>query len=126
MLNQVTSQRNVTSSVDSASVSWRASATDLGVSGASVGDIARLACSRGAQFLSVRPSSRSFTKWVAVCYFSVESSDEAELFAFDMARKSKFPFCLLRHRGSWRLVSVPVVVREFPRGGGLPCMFTKF
>ncbi|MGB3560902.1 MAG: hypothetical protein WBA24_20370 [Geitlerinemataceae cyanobacterium] len=83
------------------------------------GVVARLAYNAGAAFLAVRPSLRSFSRWVCVVYFA--SATVAESFACACASRFGFPFCRVRALGSWWGVSVPVCIRQWSCvAGSLP------
>ena len=89
------------------------------------GVVARFACSSGASFLCVRPSVRSFSRWVAVVLFS--SSGAAGSFASACVARFGFSFCAVRRRGSWFAVSVPCCVSWFVSAvGSLPCLWSSF
>jgi hypothetical protein len=63
----------------------------------------------GFRFSFVRPSPRSFSRWVVVCVFS--SASVADGFAAAVASGLSLPFCRVRRcLGGWG-VSVPVFVR---------------
>jgi len=63
----------------------------------------------GFRFSFVRPSPRSFSRWVVVCVFS--SASVASGFASAVASGLSLPFCRVRRVfGGWG-VSVPVFVR---------------
>ena len=89
------------------------------------GVVARFAASAGASFLCVRPSLRSFSRWVAVVLFS--SGSAAGSFAAAASARFGFSFCAVRRRGSWFAVSVPCCVSWFAApGGSLPCLWSSF
>ena len=89
------------------------------------GVVARFAASAGASFLCVRPSLRSFSRWVAVVLFS--SGSVAGSFAAAVSARFGFSFCAVRRRGSWFAVSVPCSVSWFvAAGGSLPCLWSSF
>ena len=89
------------------------------------GVVARLASSAGASFLCVRPSVRSFSRWVAVVLFS--SGSAAGSFAAAASARFGFSFCAVRRRGSWFAVSVPCSVSWFAAAAGsLPCLWSSF
>ena len=89
------------------------------------GLVARFACSSGASFLCVRPSVRSFSRWVAVVLFP--SSAAAGSFAAAASARFGFPFCAVRRCGSWFAVSVPCFVSRFCAvAGSLPCLWSSF
>ncbi|MFL9456000.1 MULTISPECIES: hypothetical protein [Nostocales] len=112
-------------SVFGASVSFRAEASSPACEAAVLGRVAELASRAEASFLCVRPSSRSFSSWVAVVYFGSESV--AAEFSAELSFRCGFPFCIVRPAGEWFLVSVPVVVAEVPAvPGGLPCLYLSF
>jgi hypothetical protein len=74
-------------------------------------------CARavGAPFVSLRPSSRSFSGWVLVAFFpSFVAADSFATRAVSLVPASPFPggvpFCAVRRCGSWWCVSVPVSV----------------
>lgn len=86
------------------------------------GDVARLAASSGAEFLCVRPSARSFSRWVCCPLFGSQSA--AGEFAKAAARKFGLPFCAVRSVGSRFSVSVPCLVTEFlDCPGAVPCLY---
>lgn len=86
------------------------------------GVVAGLASVGGGSFFGLRPSRRSFSRWVAVVWFS--SAGAAESFAGVACSRFGFPFCAVRACGSWWCVSVPVSVRAFSFvAGSLPCLF---
>ncbi|MEG4634117.1 hypothetical protein QUB56_31875 [Microcoleus sp. AR_TQ3_B6] len=67
----------------------------------------------GFRFAFVRPSPRSFSRWVCVCLFS--SASLADGFASAVASGLSLPFCRVRRAfGGWG-VSVPVFVRLLRR-----------
>ena len=89
------------------------------------GVVARFASGAGASFLCVRPSVRSFSRWVAVVLFS--SGSAAGSFAAAASARFGFSFCAVRRRGSWFAVSVPCFVSWFAAAGGsLPCQWSSF
>ena len=89
------------------------------------GVVARFAASAGASFLCVRPSLRSFSRWVAVVLFS--SGSAAGSFAAAVSARFGFSFCAVRRRGSWFAVSVPCSVSWFvAAAGSLPCLWSSF
>lgn len=72
-------------------------------------------CARavGAPFVSLRPSSRSFSGWVLVAFFpSFVAADSFAARAVSLVPGFPFvgsvPFCAVRRCGSWWCVSVPV------------------
>ena len=86
-----------------------------GCSAPFVSDIVPLARAAGASWLSLRPSRRSFSRWVVVVHFS--SFAAASGFASPVAGllpaapfPERVPFCLSRQCGRWWCVSVPVAV----------------
>jgi hypothetical protein len=97
--------------------------------------VRRLALSAGASFLCLRPSERSFSRWVAVVFFS--SSAAATAFAapvaglFPSGSFSRVPFCAVlggafRFPARWlffllSLVSVPASGRHC-RGRGVQAL----
>ena len=85
------------------------------------GLVAGFAASRGASFLCVRPSIRSFSGWVGCVLFASQSA--AGEFAEAAASEFGLPFCAVRSVGSWFSVSVPCLVSEFcvPEGA-VPCL----
>lgn len=88
------------------------------------GVVASLAVACGGSFFGLRPSSRSFSRWVAVVWFG--SSGAAESFAAAACSRFGLPFCAVRACGAWWCVSVPVFVRSFSVvSGGLPCLFVS-
>lgn len=104
---------------------WRVLATPAAAVAPLPGEVARFACDAGAAFLVVRPSVRSFSRWVCVVYFS--STMTAESFADVCATRFGFPYCRVRDLGSWYGVSVPACVREWLRvRGSLPCLVVSF
>ena len=89
------------------------------------GAVARFAAAAGASFLCVRPSVRSFSRWVAVVLFS--SGSAAGSFAAAASVRFGFSFCAVRRRGSWFAVSVPCFVSSFvSAAGSLPCLWSSF
>ena len=89
------------------------------------GVVARLASGAGASFLCVRPSVRSFSRWVCVVLFS--SGSAAGSFASACAARFGFSFCAVRRRGSWFAVSVPCSVSSFSCSGvSVPCLWSSF
>ncbi len=74
--------------------------------------VARRAASFGAAWVCVRPSSRSFSGWVAACLFSCPVA--ARRFAAYSAGRLSVPFCAVRLAGAWFAVSVPVFVSSVP------------
>ncbi|MDJ0902210.1 MAG: hypothetical protein QNJ55_25750 [Xenococcus sp. MO_188.B8] len=101
------------------------SVSPVSVSAPVPGVVARFASGAGASFLCVRPSVRSFSRWVAVALFS--SSAAAGSFAAAAASRFGFSFCAVRSRGSWFAVSVPCSVSWFASpGGSLPCLWSSF
>ena len=104
---------------------FAAAVSPVSVSAPVPGVVARLAASVGASFLCVRPSVRSFSRWVAVVLFS--SGSAAGSFASACAARFGFSFCAVRRRGSWFAVSVPCFVRWFAASAGsLPCLWSSF
>lgn len=63
----------------------------------------------------VRPSTRSFSHWVAVFYF--RSRAAADDFAAASKAEYNIPYCIVRRAGSYWVASVPVAVREISEGG---------
>lgn len=89
------------------------------------GAVARFAAVSGASFLCVRPSVRSFSRWVCVVLFS--SGSVAGSFASASAARFGFPFCAVRRCGSWFAVSVPCSVSSFSCSGvSVPCLWSSF
>ena len=89
------------------------------------GVVARLASGAGASFLCVRPSVRSFSRWVCVVLFS--SGSVAGSFAAAASARFGFSFCAVRRRGSWFAVSVPCSVSSFSCSGvSVPCLWSSF
>jgi hypothetical protein len=89
------------------------------------GVVARFAAVSGASFFCVRPSVRSFSRWVCVVLFS--SGSAAGSFASACAARFGFPFCAVRRRGSWFAVSVPCSVSSFSCSGvSVPCLWSSF
>ncbi|MGB5595481.1 MAG: hypothetical protein WBM62_15790, partial [Crocosphaera sp.] len=89
------------------------------------GSVASLAASAGASFLCVRPSVRSFSRWVCVCLFG--SAAAAAAFAGSACSAFGFPFCAVRSLGSGFGVSVPCFVSSFSSpAGSLPCLWCSF
>jgi hypothetical protein len=84
----------------------------VAVSAPAPGAVARRAASFGAAWVCVRPSSRSFSGWVAACLFSCPVA--ARRFAVYAAGRLSVPFCVCRPVGSWFAVSVPVSVASVP------------
>jgi hypothetical protein len=85
------------------------------------GVVASLAVASGGSFVGVRPSARSFSRWVVVVWFG--SSAAADSFAGLASSRFGFPFCSVRACGSWWCVSVPASVRSFSVvGRSLPCL----
>ena len=79
------------------------------------GQVRRLAVAAGASWLCLRPSSRSFSRWVVVVFFSSRSS--AAGFAAPVPAvlpgacfSSGVSSVVVRRCGSWWCVSVPVSV----------------
>ena len=104
---------------------FAAAVSPVSVSAPVPGVVARLAASAGASFLCVRPSVRSFSRWVAVVLFS--SSAAAGSFAAAASARFGFSFCAVRRRGSWFAVSVPCSVSWFvAAAGSLPCLWSSF
>jgi len=92
------------------------------------GEVRRLALSAGASFLCLRPSERSFSRWVVVVFFS--SGAAAAAFAapvaglFPSGSFSRVPFCAVRRCRAWWCVSVPCSVAVFPPVAGVcPCFW---
>jgi hypothetical protein len=96
------------------------------------GVAARCARVAGASFACCRPSRRSYSGWVLVCFFS--GSAEARAFAGVVARSLRPEFfsrgevcVMVRPVGRWFAVSVPVL----PGGSWLasdwcPCVWVRF
>ncbi len=104
---------------------FAAAVSPVSVSAPVPGVVARFAASAGASFLCVRPSVRSFSRWVAVVLFS--SGSAAGSFAAAASARFGFSFCAVRRRGSWFAVSVPCSVSWFvSAGGSLPCLWSSF
>ena len=104
---------------------FAAAVSPVSVSAPVPGVVARFAASAGASFLCVRPSVRSFSRWVAVVLFS--SSGAAGSFAAAASARFGFSFCAVRYHGSWFAVSVPCSVSWFAAAGGsLPCLWSSF
>jgi hypothetical protein len=104
---------------------WWVSATPAAVIAPLPAVMARLADNAGAAFIAVRPSGRSFSRWVCVVYFA--SATIAESFASACAEQFGFPFCWVRPLGSWWGVSVPACVREWSCvSGSLPYLVISF
>ncbi len=102
-----------------------ASPSPSSVSAPVPGSVASLAASAGASFLCVRPSVRSFSRWVCVCLFG--SSAAAAAFADQACSAFGFPFCAVRSLGSGFGVSVPCFVSSFSSpAGSLPCVWCSF
>jgi hypothetical protein len=98
---------------------WWISATPTTIVAPQPGLVARVAYAAGAAFLAIRPSVRSYSRWVCVVYFS--SAAVAESFACTCADRFGFPFCRMRPLGSWWGVSVPVSVYQWScASGSLP------
>lgn len=74
------------------------------------GVVASAASAAGASFFGVRPSSRSFSGWVGVCWFRRRSVASAFASSFVVAGEG---VVLVRRCGSWWVASVPVSVRSF-------------
>ena len=103
---------------------FAASVSPVSVAAPVPGVVARLAAA-GASFLCVRPSFRSFSRWVAVVLFS--SGSAAGSFAAAASARFGFSFCAVRRRGSWFAVSVPCFVSWFvSAAGSLPCLWSSF
>ncbi len=100
-----------------ASVSWRPVPSPVALSGVVPvpGAVASAALVGGASFFGVRPSSRSFSGWVAVVWFRCPVA--ARRFSRSVVSSSGVaagvPFVFVRSCGSWWVVSVPVFVRSF-------------
>ncbi|MEA5511782.1 hypothetical protein VB715_18580 [Crocosphaera sp. UHCC 0190] len=102
-----------------------ASPSPSSVSAPFPGSVASLAASAGAAFLCVRPSARSFSRWVCVCLFG--SAAAAAAFAGSACSAFGFPFCAVRSLGSGFGVSVPCFVSSFSSPvGSLPCLWCSF
>lgn len=103
------------------SVSFTATASSSAVPAPGPAIVAESAATAGAEWFMVRPSTRSFSGWVGVCLFRAAAS--AGQFARDAARSLGLQFCLVRARGAWFAVSVPVFVAIVPASpaGSLPC-----
>ena len=102
-----------------------ASVSPVSVAAPVPGAVARFAASAGASFLCVRPSVRSFSRWVAVVLFS--SGSAAGSFAAAASARFGFSFCAVRRCGSWFAVSVPCSVSWFvSAAGSLPCLWSSF
>jgi len=111
-------------SLEFASVSFSVSRSPVGCPAPSPGEVAVAAESCGAAFFGLRPSSRSFSSWVAVLWFA--SPGDAGAFAELVAESFALPFCAVRSCGSWSCVSVPVSVRAFEvRGRSLPFLLSS-
>ena len=82
------------------------------VSAPSASRVAFRAASSGASWFCVRPSCRSFSRWVGVALFSCPLA--ASCFAQFAAARLAFPFCAVRSVGSWWSVSVPCAVLAVP------------
>lgn len=103
------------------SLIWRVLPTPPALAAPVPGLIARLAYTAGAAFIAIRPSVRSFSRWVCVVYFP--SATLAESFAGSCADRFGFPFCQVRPLSVWWGVSVPVSVCEWSCvAGSLPCL----
>lgn len=89
-----------------------ASVSPCSVSAPAPGAVARRAASFGAAWVCVRPSSRSFSGWVAACLFSCPVA--ARRFAVYAAGRLSVPFCAVRLAGAWFSVSVPVFASSVP------------
>jgi hypothetical protein len=63
----------------------------------------------------VRPSTRSFSHWVAVFYFASRAA--ADNFSSNAKSEYEIPYCIVRRAGSYWVASVPVAVREVSEGG---------
>lgn len=107
-----------------ASTCFIATATPGAVAAPLPGEVASAASAAGASYICIRPSSRSFSNWVAVVYFV--SSATASKFASALSQRCEFPFCVVRSVGEWQAVSVPIEVSEFESGAGLPCLYMSF
>jgi hypothetical protein len=94
----------------SPSVVWRPVPSAVGLPVSVPGSVASAASLAGASFFGVRPSSRSFSGWVGVCWFS--SRRGASAFAASFVASGEF-VVLVRRCGPWWVVSVPVSVRSF-------------
>ena len=80
-----------------------------------VSEVVSLARAAGASWVSLRPSSRSFSRWVVVVSFSSRAA--AGGFASSVAGllpgsafSAGVPSCVVRRCGSWWCASVPVSV----------------
>ncbi|WP_139253794.1 MULTISPECIES: hypothetical protein [Cyanophyceae] len=103
------------------SCGWCCGASPVGCSAPFVSSVVPLARASGASFLCCRPSSRSFSRWVVVGFFSSRAA--AGAFAASAARllsaaefSAGASFCVVRRSGSWWCVSVPVFVVLFASG----------
>lgn len=111
------------------SVSWVAAASAAGVAAPLPAEVAELAFFFGARWVSVRPSSRSFSGWVAVVCFPEWDEEAADFFSVEAAALlGDCCFCLRRASAGWVRVSVPVAVSawESVAVGSLPVFFWCF
>ena len=89
------------------------------------GEIARLAASTDASFLSIRPSTRSFSLWV--CSVLFPSFTEASAFSESASSAFDLPFCAIRLVGSEFTVSVPCFVSSwYAPADSVPCLVVSF
>jgi hypothetical protein len=101
---------------------YRAVTSPFSIPAAVPGEVVPLALEAGASFLCVRPSSRSFSGWVTVAFFTSERV--ALQFAATASMSFALPFCAVRATGNWFGASVPVSIRSFSVvGRSLPCLF---
>ena len=95
-------------------VVWRPVPSAVGLPVAVPAVVASAAAAVGASFFGVRPSARSFSGWVGVCWFSSRSVASSFAAAFvPLFSPWGFPVLLVRQCGPWWVVSVPVSVRSF-------------
>ncbi|MCP2728719.1 hypothetical protein [Limnofasciculus baicalensis] len=89
------------------------------------GEIARLAAAAGASFLSIRPSTRSFSLWV--CSVLFPSFAEASAFSESASCAFDLPFCAIRLVGSGFTVSVPCFISSwYSPADSVPCLVVSF
>lgn len=109
------------------SVSHVAFSTPVGVSAPLPGDVAALAFDFGGFFFGLRPSARSFSRWVAVAWFPADEVFPARSFAAECGSLLGVEcFCVVRRCGRWLCVSVPVSVSAWESvpaaGSALPLL----
>ena len=93
------------------SVCFRAVPSPQGIEAGLPGEVLERAVEFGASFFGVRPSTRSFSCWVAIAWFTSPST--AKQFSLSCQESFSLPFCFVRSMGGWWLVSVPVLVYTF-------------